>query len=1331
MNRQYISNTGSHVTEKTFIKLINKGLIPKSNYEKQFYKIYNGRLVFNPYTERLNTIGNYNKYLKNITAYQNTLIYDVYKVFTPKNKTSPIVKWYGGESRQLVYLTKKEQILKKSVNLLEDINNEDGKRDEMQALWHTYINKHDLKSKNYDEIFLDNFISDYDNNGDAIANPILKKYISSYPGILHNIIEISGLYIYSIVSIESKKILTKSLSEKELKNMILFNSYVNIDIKNFINDTSELIGEINTNQCVIDCLIYHLKLNKQNIKLTREKIIDILNINNNDPQQGFNCLQIANLLDKYSCNYKFLDYHQKEFLSNNTNNKNKKLPYFIGIVYGNHLYYCNDKEYIKKFSLNSNMVASSNKNIKITEFDEENDFVFEKDDLTNKFIEMFEEDNTVRKIKTYNNKIIQINIPEDDKNYYANKDHVKIREICNLSEICFNNQNMTSICKYLFDNFFVNHKKSQFFENVTQYFKTNSNIIKIFDITQKYEEENKKMITEPKIKYKETSFYLPKNIIIDNLKLKNINTLNDFLYTQKENIDLYFNFCGEELKINIKYDYHDAKTCKDLNTYLIKYPSYIKMYSKQYIKPPQQIKKKLYTQLQLHLNNDSDDDSDDSDDELVNRIAAIENKKNTQESIDINKCRTACFYDNKLGPYPVFDIYNDIEEYQEGDLSLCGWFYVINFDHKYLNNNYWYSGEFLKILKNEFNYNFEIKYKFIASNKLPHDYGKKYIEYIIDNFKPYYKDIINKTIGYFGKTKQTHSKGYIEFDYDIAVSNYLQTNIFYSLKDTKTHNNRLRSKNKYNNGEFQEINISTIKTKKRDLYMVEKKTNKRIYDNDLPIYQKILENEWLRVLQLQKKMGGKLIAIKTDNIITEGGTTNFDFKGINYSDEDLGGYKNAHKINISVPPIINKKNIDELTINTQYNWNQITADENTDHLNNFEQLIKKINLNRNFCINAKAGYGKSHLAKHLPYFNNDTTLILAFTNIAALNLAGKTINSTFSVDFNSNDACPNKIKLMKNINHIIIDEFSMIPPYIMKILYKIYKSYPHIRWVFMGDPHQNRPVKFDNLDWFKTNIFIEMCHHNVIILTKNIRNDLTKYYDDLIEGKEININNFGSHTQSKINIVKTNKKRMEINKYYMNMNMDMNKNGVFIKNLKQIDKKDINTKDNETVDNKYLSYHDKQQDVYLLINTPVMSIVNKKKSKKDIDENEKDKKYVNGERFKIINLNKNDSNNYDIEISNDTNILTVSESEFMSNFVVSYAMTNHKCQGITINEPYIIHQWGFMTSREKYTAFSRATQGKYISIINKNNNNYDNDLDDDFDNDFDDDDDDINGRIIE
>ena len=53
-------------------------------------------------------------------------------------------------------------------------------------------------------------------------------------------------------------------------------------------------------------------------------------------------------------------------------------------------------------------------------------------------------------------------------------------------------------------------------------------------------------------------------------------------------------------------------------------------------------------------------------------------------------------------------------------------------------------------------------------------------------------------------------------------------------------------------------------------YIVEFNEFKTLYENDLPIFNKILENEYLRLYKLKKSLGGRLIKVKTDAVVVEG-----------------------------------------------------------------------------------------------------------------------------------------------------------------------------------------------------------------------------------------------------------------------------------------------------------------------------------------------------------------------------------------------------------------------------------------------------------------------------
>lgn len=68
---------------------------------------------------------------------------------------------------------------------------------------------------------------------------------------------------------------------------------------------------------------------------------------------------------------------------------------------------------------------------------------------------------------------------------------------------------------------------------------------------------------------------------------------------------------------------------------------------------------------------------------------------------------------------------------------------------------------------------------------------------------------------------------------------------------------------------------------------------KTLYENSLPIYNKVIENEYLRLYTLAKNVGGRVIKFATDAVIVKGG------KSIELSDE-IGGYKLEDKFIQSV-----------------------------------------------------------------------------------------------------------------------------------------------------------------------------------------------------------------------------------------------------------------------------------------------------------------------------------------------------------------------------------------------------------------------------------------------
>ena len=115
-----------------------------------------------------------------------------------------------------------------------------------------------------------------------------------------------------------------------------------------------------------------------------------------------------------------------------------------------------------------------------------------------------------------------------------------------------------------------------------------------------------------------------------------------------------------------------------------------------------------------------------------------------------------------------------------------------------------------------------------------------------------------------------------------------------------------------------------------------------------------------------------------------------------------------------------------------------------------------------------------------------------------------------------------------------------------------------------------------------------------------------------------------------------------------------------------------------------LSYDDRSQAVILYTETPIISKV----TNEDIG-------IINNQRYKITKID-----GFTITIEDDLkHEFKVSVNDFQKFFLVAYATTTHSAQGMSIGEPYTIHEWDRMDQRLKYVALSRSRDLKYIHIM--------------------------------
>ena len=115
-----------------------------------------------------------------------------------------------------------------------------------------------------------------------------------------------------------------------------------------------------------------------------------------------------------------------------------------------------------------------------------------------------------------------------------------------------------------------------------------------------------------------------------------------------------------------------------------------------------------------------------------------------------------------------------------------------------------------------------------------------------------------------------------------------------------------------------------------------------------------------------------------------------------------------------------------------------------------------------------------------------------------------------------------------------------------------------------------------------------------------------------------------------------------------------------------------------------LSYDDRSQAVMLYIGVPIISKVTNEELG-----------VFNNQRYKITKLD-----SFTITFEDDLkHEFKVSVKDFQKFFLVAYATTTHSAQGMSIGEPYTIHEWDRMDQRLKYVALSRSRDIKYIHIM--------------------------------
>lgn len=450
---------------------------------------------------------------------------------------------------------------------------------------------------------------------------------------------------------------------------------------------------------------------------------------------------------------------------------------------------------------------------------------------------------------------------------------------------------------------------------------------------------------------------------------------------------------------------------------------------------------------------------------------------NKVKSFDLNKCYENCLVNPDM-EFCVFSPDDEVEKY-DGVLKK-GKYYIKNVQFNGLiPDGFYYKNTIDYIIEN--GGTCDILYQLIPSTLLPKDYFVEFVEYI-------YKAFPNKLeIESYTWAKQI-IKWFIGCMYQKSRIKY---NYKFSSDFNDFHNYVSKDSSIYPYIPIEEDDTCSI-IKNTALWKLVNKTVEDLLENNIPIYEQIIQQSKLEVFKMIKKVGGTLHLIKTDNIIVS---------DCDYTVKDDDKFK-VEQFKIEAIEKYCMKNF-KLAKNVNYEfkpkeWN----------------IIKDITVDKPFIITGEGGTGKTFNILELAK-KDDRIVLSATTNKASQLLEGKTIDSLYNAQ-----QIPDRLH---------IDEFSMLNSKFIAYLYKLKNMGKII--TASCDFSQLPPVKSKRLSLDQT--WIKDIFENHIHLTKNYRNteltDLYKTCHDLDFS-----NRFPVKCQTQLHITYTNKSRIEINNHMMN-----------------------------------------------------------------------------------------------------------------------------------------------------------------------------------------------------